>query len=49
MSFLTAEWKKLVFLNYKIDSNLLTPYLPLGTDFDLWNGDCFVSFGRYDV
>ena len=43
MSFLTADWKKLIFINYKIDSHLLTSYLPSGTDFDLWKGDCFVS------
>jgi len=43
MSFLTAEWKKLVFFNYKIDRNLLTSYVPSGTELDLWNGDCFVS------
>ncbi|KKL23277.1 hypothetical protein LCGC14_2426990, partial [marine sediment metagenome] len=43
MSFLTAEWQKLVFLNYKINSQLLMPYLPAGTKLDLWNGDCYVS------
>lgn len=43
MSFLTAEWKKLIFINYKIDSDLLSSYVPSGTELDLRNGDCFVS------
>lgn len=43
MSFLTAEWKKLIFFNYKIDKHLLTSYIPAGTELDLLNGDCFVS------
>lgn len=43
MSFLTAEWRKLAIANYAIDKNLLTPYLPLGTELDLWNDTCYVS------
>ncbi|MGB6152167.1 MAG: DUF2071 domain-containing protein [Pricia sp.] len=43
MSFLTADWKKLVFFNYKVDRNFLMPYLPVGTDLDVWNGDCYLS------
>lgn len=43
MSFLTGEWRKLAFANYIIDKELLTPYLPIGTELDLWNGDCYVS------
>ena len=43
MSFLTAEWRKLAFANYAIDKELLTPYLPVGTELDLWNGTCYVS------
>ncbi|WP_158796962.1 YqjF family protein [Pedobacter sp. L105] len=43
MSFLTGEWRKLAFANYIIDKELLTPYLPVGTELDLWNGDCYVS------
>lgn len=43
MSFLTAEWRKLAIANYAIDKNLLTPYLPAGTELDLWNGTCYVS------
>lgn len=43
MSFLTAEWRKLAIANYAIDKDLLTPYLPVGTELDLWNGTCYVS------
>ena len=43
MSFLTAEWRKLAIANYEIDPNLLLPYLPFGTELDLWEGKCYVS------
>lgn len=43
MSFLTAEWRKLVIANYAIDEKILLPYLPVGTELDTWNGTCYVS------
>ncbi|MEJ2003965.1 MAG: DUF2071 domain-containing protein [Cyclobacteriaceae bacterium] len=43
MSFLRAEWRKLAIANYIINKNILAPYLPAGTELDLWNGNCFVS------
>jgi uncharacterized protein YqjF (DUF2071 family) len=43
MSFLTAEWRKLAIANYAIDKNLLTRFLPVGTELDLWNDTCYVS------
>lgn len=43
MSFLKAEWRKLAIANYVIDKEYLTEYVPVGTELDLWNGDCFVS------
>ncbi|TKC06301.1 YqjF family protein [Pedobacter frigoris] len=43
MSFLTAEWRKLAIANYVIDKDLLIPYLPVGTELDLWNDTCYVS------
>lgn len=43
MSFLTAEWRKLAIANYAIDKNILTRYLPVGTELDLWNDTCYVS------
>ncbi len=43
MSFLKAEWRKLALANYLIDKGLLDKYLPIGTELDLWNGNCYVS------
>lgn len=43
MSFLTAEWRKLAMANYIVDDNILKPYLPAGTELDLWNGNCYLS------
>ena len=41
--FLTAEWKHLVMLNYEIEPSVLVPYVPKGTELDLWNGKYLVS------
>jgi uncharacterized protein YqjF (DUF2071 family) len=43
MSFLKAEWRKLVLANYVIPEELLLPYVPKGTELDLWEGKCYVS------
>lgn len=43
MSFLTAEWRKLAMANYVVDKAVLYPYLPAGTEIDLFNGNCYVS------
>lgn len=43
MSFLTAEWRRLAFANYDIDPAVLKPYVPYGTELDLWEGRCYVS------
>jgi uncharacterized protein YqjF (DUF2071 family) len=43
MSFLTAEWRKLVFINYTVDPELLQEYVPKGTILDNYDGKCFVS------
>ena len=43
MSFLKAEWRKLALANYKIDPEVLRPYVPAGTELDLWNDTCYVS------
>lgn len=42
-SFLGAEWRRLVMLNYEIDSAVLAPLVPAGTTLDLWNGGALVS------
>ncbi len=43
MSFLTAEWRKLALANYEVSTDLLKPYLPHGTELDIWNGRCYAS------
>ena len=43
MSFLKAEWRKLVLVNYAVDPALLKKYLPYKTELDLWNNTCYVS------
>lgn len=42
-SFLTAEWRKLLMINYSIDSRLLKKFLPHHTEIDFWEEKCFVS------
>ncbi len=42
-TFLDAQWRKLVMINYAIDPQLLKRYLPFETELDFWNGTCYVS------
>lgn len=44
MSFLTAEWNNLAMINYEINPKILEKYVPPGTELDLFEGKCFVSF-----
>src|SRR6185312_5328575 len=41
--FLTAEWRDLVILNYKVDSHFLKKWVPVGVDVDDWRGVVYVS------
>lgn len=43
MNFLTAQWKNLIMANYVINPEHLKKYLPVGTELDYWNGNCYVS------
>ena len=43
MSFLTAEWNDLLFVNYEIDPKILEKHIPKGTELDLWNNKCYIS------
>jgi uncharacterized protein YqjF (DUF2071 family) len=43
ITFLRAEWRSLLFLNFAVDADLLLPYLPAGTELDLWEGRPMVS------
>jgi hypothetical protein len=41
--FLTATWRALAMLNYAIDAAVLAPYVPAGTELDVWDGGTVVS------
>ena len=41
--FLTADWRDLALVNYEVDPDVLSPYVPAGTEIDLWEGKCYVS------
>ena len=47
-SFLTAQWRNLVLLNYEIDPELLRGHVPRGTEIDIWNGRTFVSLVGFE-
>lgn len=42
-TFLTAEWRWLAMLNYRIDASVLRPLAPSGTELDSWHGETMVS------
>jgi uncharacterized protein YqjF (DUF2071 family) len=42
-TFLTAEWRYLAMLNYRVSSSLLFPLVPPGTELDQWNGSAYIS------
>jgi len=41
--FLTAKWQYLVMINYEIDPAVLKPFIPAGTQLDLWEGKALIS------
>lgn len=41
--FLTAEWRKLIMANYKVDPSILALYLPAKTEIDFWQNECYIS------
>jgi uncharacterized protein YqjF (DUF2071 family) len=43
MTFLEAYWKHLILINYEIDSSVLMPFVPKGTQLDTFNGKHYVS------
>lgn len=42
-TFLTAQWRHIVLLNYEVDPALLHHLVPKGTVLDMFNGRAFVS------
>jgi len=41
--FLTAEWRWLAMLNWRVPPSMLASYVPAGTELDDWHGDTYVS------
>jgi len=41
--FLEAEWRSLVMLNADVNPDVLSPFVPRGTELDEWNGRTYVS------
>ncbi len=41
--FLTARWRDLIVVNYEVEQSALQPYIPAGTELDLWQGKALVS------
>jgi uncharacterized protein len=41
--FLTAEWRYLAMLNYRVAPELLLPLVPAGTELDSWNDTHYLS------
>lgn len=46
-TFLSAEWRKLIMANYVVDPALLQPWLPAGTEHDLYEGRCYVTLAGF--
>ena len=42
-TFLTAQWRKLAMVNYAVDPDLLKPFVPFGTELDMFTDTCYVS------
>jgi uncharacterized protein YqjF (DUF2071 family) len=42
-TFLTAEWKNLLMLNYSIDASMLERFVPSGTELDAFEGRTYIS------
>lgn len=42
-AFLTASWRYLAMLNFRIDPAVLQPLVPSGTELDAWQGQTVVS------
>lgn len=41
--FLSAEWRNLVMLNYRVDPGILERFVPRGTEVDSFQGSTYVS------
>ena len=41
--FLTADWRYLAMLNFRIDPAILAPRVPVGTELEFYKGETYVS------
>ncbi len=41
--FLSAEWRDLAMLNWRVDRDVVGPLVPQGTELDLWDGEAYLS------
>jgi uncharacterized protein YqjF (DUF2071 family) len=46
--FLTAEWNNLLMLNYSVDTSLLKPLVPPGTELDTFEGKTYISLVGFE-
>jgi len=42
-TFLSARWENLIMANYRVNPDVLTPYLPKGVELDFFNNEVYVS------
>lgn len=43
MSFLRAEWRNLIMINYEVNPEVLKEYIPKGTELDFYENKCYIS------
>ena len=47
-TFMTAEWKNLLMLNYSVDGSMLESFVPAGTELDAFDGTYYVSLVGFE-
>lgn len=47
-TFLTAEWKNILFLNYAVDPSMLKRFVPQGTELDAFDGKTYLSLVGFE-
>ena len=47
-TFLTADWRHLLMLNYSVNPALLQPFVPAGTELDQFDGKTYASLVGFE-
>jgi hypothetical protein len=47
-TFLSAEWKNILMLNYAVSASLLERFVPAGTDLDPFDGVTYLSLVGFE-